>query len=84
MKPGEVCKNCGLSCTKTDKTKDGYADPCFGVLPGVKYACCGHGMTGAYIFFENGRVLRFDEGISVSEQQLVNIHHVYNTSTERH
>lgn len=38
-------------------------DPCLGELPGVKFACCGHGMLGycqGYIFFENGKIIRFD------------------------
>lgn len=32
-------------------------DPCFGTLPGVAFACCGHGghgVTEGYIYFENG------------------------------
>lgn len=32
-------------------------DPCIAGLPGVLYACCGHGGHGqnpAYIYFENG------------------------------
>jgi hypothetical protein len=30
-------------------------DPCIGGLPGVAYACCGHGeKVGGYILFENG------------------------------
>ena len=32
-------------------------DPCIPALPGVKYACCGHGGEGvhlAYLYFENG------------------------------
>ena len=36
-------------------------DPCLGELPGVKYACCGHGRKGyGYITFDNGKVIRFD------------------------
>lgn len=39
-------------------------DPCLGELPGVKYACCGHGgrsgsPTVGYIYFDNGKVARF-------------------------
>jgi hypothetical protein len=32
-------------------------DPCIPDLPGVKYACCGHGGHGAhlaYLYFDNG------------------------------
>ncbi len=39
-------------------------DPCLGWLPGVEFACCGHGARGGfpqgYIAFTNGRVVRFD------------------------
>jgi len=31
-----------------------FVDPCLGVLPGVKFACCGHGVVDGYLFFENG------------------------------
>lgn len=34
-------------------------DPCIGILPGVDYACCGHGKNG-YISFMNGIVIRFN------------------------
>jgi hypothetical protein len=34
-------------------------DPCIAGLPGVKYACCGHGASEGYIFFENGIAIRF-------------------------
>lgn len=34
-------------------------DPCLGKLPGVKYACCGHGNKNlAYVVFENGIIIR--------------------------
>ena len=47
------CTHCGLECV------DGEPDPCFGKLPGVKYACCGHGFANdAYIYFESGVVIR--------------------------
>ena len=35
------------------------ADPCLGKLPGVKSACCGHGIQDrAFIRFENGIEVR--------------------------
>ena len=42
-------------CPKCGKlpTKEGH-DACLGTLPGVKFACCGHGATQGYISFENG------------------------------
>jgi hypothetical protein len=48
---GWVCPVC-----KQARGPDGH-DPCLGALPGVKYACCGHGGHGntqGYIYFENG------------------------------
>lgn len=35
-----------------------HPDPCLGHLPGVKYACCGHGDYG-YVWFTNGRRIPF-------------------------
>lgn len=45
-------------CIKCGKmsTKEGY-DACLGELPGVKFACCGHGDEG-YIEFNNGIKIR--------------------------
>lgn len=47
------CKKCGaLFETNTP-------DQCLNVLPGVKNACCGHGVKAqAYIQFENGVTVR--------------------------
>jgi len=46
------CKHCE-SAIKDD------IDTCIGKLPGVKFACCGHGnREGSYIMFENGVVIR--------------------------
>jgi hypothetical protein len=33
-------------------------DPCIARLPGVKFACCGHGVRPGYVAFHGGRVLR--------------------------
>lgn len=44
-------------CHKT-RTVDGH-DPCIANLPGVKYACCGHGEETGYIYFENETVIQF-------------------------
>lgn len=49
------CPNCN-----SHKTKEGH-DPCLGTLPGVKFACCGHGVEEGYIFFENNMIIRFSE-----------------------
>lgn len=46
------------TCSLCDQRRgdDGH-DPCFGHLPGIQFACCGHGGDGlceAYLYFENG------------------------------
>jgi hypothetical protein len=48
-------------CPKCRKfrTANGH-DPCIANLPGVRNACCGHGMERGYVQFENGTVLRFN------------------------
>ena len=46
------CPACGLC-----PTPEGH-DPCLGTLPGVRYACCGHGRDQGYIMFEDGRTIR--------------------------
>lgn len=48
-----------MPCVKCGKlpTKENH-DACLGTLPGVVDACCGHGVTEAYINFENGLTLR--------------------------
>ena len=50
---------CARKCPKCKKypTKDDH-DPCMANLPGVTYACCGHGVEEGYIQFENGIVVR--------------------------
>lgn len=48
-------------CEKCGKAREwNVPDPCFGKLPGVMFACCGHGKREGYIYFENGVTLRFD------------------------
>ena len=42
------------------KAKASEPDPCLGYLPGVKYACCGHGVEEGYIMFENDVIIRFN------------------------
>lgn len=46
-------------CPKCNQypTEDGH-DPCIKNLPGVKYACCGHGIQEGYVMFEDRRVIR--------------------------
>ena len=48
-----VCRRCGRG-----PTDEGH-DPCLGKLPGVDYACCGHGKPSqAYVRFTNGVSIR--------------------------
>jgi hypothetical protein len=46
------CIRCGQM-----PTKDGH-DACIANLPGVRNACCGHGVQQGYVQFENGKVIR--------------------------
>ncbi len=49
-----ACKHC-----KSAKGHPDEPDHCIGMLPGVAFACCGHGEPeAAYIQFENGVVVR--------------------------
>jgi len=48
-----MCKKCGM-----ERTQDGD-DPCIANLPGVLYACCGHGVWRGYLKFADGRTLHF-------------------------
>lgn len=85
MKLNEVCAGCGLKCTKDLKTGTNsrgtalYADPCMGILPGVKFSCCGHGRSEGYFAFENGVIVRFET--TIVEKQTFSIHHKYNSET---
>ena len=56
------CKRCGQ-----EPTPDGY-DACLGELPGVEYACCGHGKEG-YTKFRNGVVIRGNLKVETEEDR---------------
>ena len=47
------------SCPKCNEypTIEGH-DSCLGILDNVKFACCGHGTTKAYITFNDGKTIR--------------------------
>lgn len=45
-------------CPKCGKLRDGCFDACWGYLPGVTFACCGHGVQEPYVELESGVVLR--------------------------
>ena len=52
------CPRCGQLTTV-----EGH-DMCLGILPGVEFACCGHGYTDdAYVAFNGGHVLRGEKAI---------------------
>lgn len=75
---GNEMRNCWendkcVKC-KLPRTEKGH-DPCLANLPGVKFACCGHGVENGYIYFENGIVIRFHE--------LYEVVHNVNTYVER-
>lgn len=60
---GWQCPHCGQK-----RRRGGDPDPCFGYLPGVLFACCGHGgladpdvSQAGYIYFENGVIVRFEK-----------------------
>ena len=79
MDLNDTCKACHLKCTNKEAVIDAergtvadYVDPCLGYLPGVRYACCGHGEEHGYIFFDNGVVVRGD--FTLIEKQMYNAH----------
>lgn len=47
------CKTCG--CVPTIEGHDG----CLGRLPGVAFACCGHGIEEGYVMWKDGITVRF-------------------------
>ncbi len=47
------CPKCGMLPTPAGH------DPCIADLPGVIFACCGHGVEDGYIKFVDNRVVRF-------------------------
>lgn len=48
------CTACGER-----RTKEGH-DPCIANMPGVLFACCGHGTGDGYIYLESGHIIRGD------------------------
>ena len=70
LSAGWVCPACGMI-----REKDNGPDPCIGELPGVSFACCGHGgvkgttaLGQGYIAFKNGIIVRFD-GVNTSVER---------------
>ena len=47
--PWRPCVRCGRPAVG-----EVGADACLGILPGVKAACCGHGVQRAFVFFCDG------------------------------
>lgn len=50
--PRPPCAFCGKKAGPQDH------DPCIENLPGVDYACCGHGIREGYVRFSDARVIR--------------------------
>ena len=48
-------RDCSL-CGRNPSDFGGH-DPCIANLPGVKYACCGHGVRTGYVKFTDGRTI---------------------------
>jgi hypothetical protein len=55
------CAACGM-----ERPANGH-DPCIANLPGVKFACCGHGVRDGYVYFENGIIIRGIFRIEIGE-----------------
>lgn len=51
------CARCGQM-----PAEEGH-DACVGTLPGVKAACCGHGVSTPYVLFEDGSGLSGAEAL---------------------
>jgi hypothetical protein len=51
-KVAKSCKACGA-----DRPVSEAPDPCLGTLPGIRFACCGHGQREGqcYLVYEDGR-----------------------------
>ncbi len=47
------CGRCGCK-----PTLEGH-DACLGTLPGVKFACCGHGVDEGYIMWKDSVITKF-------------------------
>jgi len=59
-KGNRPCPRCGHNDVK------GH-DHCIQNLPGVKYACCGHGVEDGYVKLYNGKVIRFSTDLNRKE-----------------
>jgi hypothetical protein len=60
LKPRSVCVETACDVCKRRYVPHYQDDPCIAGLPGVIYACCGHGgKFGGYILFENGLRVSF-------------------------
>jgi hypothetical protein len=56
------CRKCGRIFSLENH------DPCLGILPGVRQACCGHGVEEqSFISFNNGLII---EGFKISQERI--------------
>lgn len=58
------CKSCGKLCSLT------HPDPCLGILPFVKSACCGHGVIAPFMIAEV--INDFDTNYNTKEEKVLN------------
>ena len=58
------CASCGL------EPREDENDPCIVGLPGVRAACCGHGVEHGYVLFKDGRTIRgwFDHVLPIDDE----------------
>jgi len=59
------CPRCGSSHDFKDH------DHCIANLPGVEYACCGHGVEDGYVKLFDGRSVRFNT--NYSREDIINL-----------
>ncbi len=59
------CKKCGLYPLESGE------DPCWGHLPGVVSACCGHGVQIPFIVLESGNARSGQEALDYAKDHKV-------------
>ena len=57
-------------CPKCNELPKDWHDPCIANLPGVRAACCGHGVEEAYILFTDGTDIRGTDNVNRVVEEL--------------
>jgi len=65
IKKERPCIRCGKQATK-----EGH-DNCIANLPGVKYACCGHGVEDGYVKLYDGKIITFNT--NYNRKEIINL-----------